>query len=124
VAIAPGALVAIDTDQRRVAGYLSIEAKPAGVDVGGWLAPQYRGQGLGRELFAAALVFGHQHLGIEVLRAGTQDSNTASLKSLEAAGFQPAQGAPTYQLPNGRVIPSRWYEHIAPVSHCNGYPLP
>lgn len=116
-------LVAIDAVRLRVAGAISIDAMPAGFYVGGWLTPSYRGQGLGRELFGAALLYGHQHLGIEVLRAGAEASNTASRKSLEAVGFQPTQGVPTHQLPNGRLITSSWYEHVAPASHCRGLPL-
>lgn len=122
----PWRMVAIDADRLAVAGNVGFEPSPDGLHsyIGGWLAPQYRGRGLGRELFSAALSLGHQHLGIEAIRAGAQDSNTASRKSLEAAGFTPVHGAPTFTLPNGRVISACWYEHVAPASKCLSSPRP
>ena len=116
--VAPGRLVALDPKLVTVAGEVAITVQPDGAYVGGWLVPRYRGRGLGRELFTAALILGHRHLGIEVLRAGAQESNTASRKSLEAAGFRPAQGDPTHRLSDGRIIPSCWYEHSAAASDC------
>lgn len=114
-------LVAIDAERTAVAGEISIMRVPGSPPhVGGWLVPRYRGHGLGRELFAAALVLGHEHLGIRVLRAGAESSNTASRKSLLAAGFEPSEGTPTHQLEDGRTIPSCWYEHVAPASTCSG----
>jgi RimJ/RimL family protein N-acetyltransferase len=117
----PGQLIAIDPERPAVIGAVGITARQAEPpQVGGWLAPSHRGRGLGRELFAAALELGHRHLGIEVLRAGAETSNTASRGSLEAAGFRPAQGAETQRLPNGRTIPTCWYEHTAAPSSCRG----
>jgi RimJ/RimL family protein N-acetyltransferase len=119
---AQGHLVAIDAKRLAVAGQVDIEAMPDGrLYVGGWLTPDYRGAGLGRELFAAGLTLGHQHLGIRTLRAGAEEANHASRRSLEAAGFRQIQeGDPAHRLPDGRVILCRWYEHSAPApSHCH-----
>ncbi|MBR7828535.1 GNAT family N-acetyltransferase [Actinospica sp. MGRD01-02] len=120
------ALIAIDPGRLAIAGLVGFVHSPDGLynHVGGHLAPQYRGRGLGRELFAAALVLGHQHLGIEVIRAGAESSNIASRKSLEAAGFRPVHGAPAHSLPNGRVIAACWYEHAARASKCRRSPRP
>jgi RimJ/RimL family protein N-acetyltransferase len=115
---AQGRLVAIDTKRLAVAGQVDIESAKDGLHIGGWLTPRYRGRGLGRELFTAGLVLGHEHLGIEVLRAGAEVTNLASRKSLEAAGFRPIEGTPTHGLPDGRLIPACWYEHVAAVSIC------
>ena len=114
-------LIAIDVERSAVAGQTCIMAIPEGPpQVGGWLVPRYRGRGLGRELFAAALALGHQHLGIEVLRAGAESSNTASRRSLRGAGFEPSHGSPTHQLEDGRTVAACWYEHAAPTSTCGG----
>jgi RimJ/RimL family protein N-acetyltransferase len=117
----PGRMIAIDPEQMAVIGDVGITAKQAEPPhIGGWLAPSYRGRGLGRELFTAALDLGHRHLGIEVLRAGAETSNTASRRSLEAAGFLPARGTANHRLPDGRTVPTCWYEHIASTSRCRG----
>lgn len=124
---AQGHLVAIDAKRLAVAGQVDIEVMPdGGLYIGGWLTPDYRGRGLGRELFAAGLTLGHQHLGMKTLRAGAEDTNHASRRSLEAAGFrqigQPGQaagGERDHRLPDGRLIPSLWYEHSVPTpTHC------
>jgi RimJ/RimL family protein N-acetyltransferase len=80
-------------------------------ELGGWLAPRYRGRGLGRELFAGAALFAHQHLGVRSVLAGTEVSNAACVAALVAAGFVPDTGPPTHRLPDGRVIPTRWLRH-------------
>jgi RimJ/RimL family protein N-acetyltransferase len=116
--IAPGRLVALDPRLVTVAGEVAITVQSDGPHVGGWLTPRYRGRGLGRELFGAALVLGPRHLGIELLRAGAEESNTASRRSLEAAGFLAAHGDPSYRLSNGRVTSACWYEHTATASTC------
>lgn len=116
-------LVAIDPDRLTIVGSVGFEpSNDAGHNhIGGWLAPQYRGRGLGRELFAAGLALGHQHLAIKTINAGAEESNTASRRSLEAAGFRPIDGAPTHTLPDGRAIASCWYEHTAPATaYCKG----
>jgi RimJ/RimL family protein N-acetyltransferase len=114
-------LVAIDPDNLAIAGFAGFQPPMGGLCnlVGGWLTPGYRGRGLGCELFAAALALGHQHLGIEVIHAGAEETNAASRKSLEAAGFRQVPGAPTHTLPNGRGVPACWYEHVALPSTCH-----
>lgn len=114
-------LVAIDPRTLAIAGEVGITGVPGEPpQVGGWLAPAYRGRGLGRELFAAGLALGHEHIGIKVLRAGAEASNTPSRRSLEAAGFHPIPGTPTHKLPNGRTIAACWYEHAGPAARCRG----
>lgn len=107
-----GRLVAIDPEQQRIAGLASLVAMPGGVQVGGWLAPDFRGRGLGAELFAGAAEYAHRHLQFPLLRAGIEDGNVACHKALAAAGFVPADGPPTFRLENGREIRSRWFEHV------------
>jgi RimJ/RimL family protein N-acetyltransferase len=46
-------------------------------EIGGWLAPWYRGYGLGASLFAGAAEFAHYHLGIARVTAGTETVNFA-----------------------------------------------
>ncbi|MEV4671301.1 GNAT family protein [Actinomadura sp. NPDC049382] len=51
-------------------------------DIGGHLAPDYRGRGLGAELFTAGLALAHRHLGYREVRAGAEPENIASVRSL------------------------------------------
>lgn len=102
-------LVAIDPAAGRVAGAFAVDGDTG--EVGGWLAPRYRGRGLGSGLFAGAAEFAHQHLGIPSVTAGTEISNTACIAALASAGFIPAAGPDTQTLPDGRVVPVRWFRH-------------
>lgn len=102
-------LAAIDPADGRVAGAISVD--PATSEAGGWLAPRFRGRGLGTGLFAGAVEFAHQHLGIPIVTAVTESSNAACIAALLSAGFIPATGPDTHTLPNGRVITSRWFRH-------------
>jgi RimJ/RimL family protein N-acetyltransferase len=102
-------LAAIDLADGRVAG--AIEVNPGTGEVGGWLAPRFRGRGLGAGLFASAAEFAHQHLGIPTVTAATESSNAACIAALVSAGFTPAAGPDTHTLPDGRVIPVRWFRH-------------
>jgi RimJ/RimL family protein N-acetyltransferase len=105
----PPHLAAIDPADGRVAG--AIEVDPDTGEVGGWLAPRFRGRGLGAGLFAGAAEFAHQHLGIPAVTAGTESSNAACVAALVSAGFIPAVGPDTHTLPDGRVVPARWFRH-------------
>jgi RimJ/RimL family protein N-acetyltransferase len=80
-------------------------------EIGGWLAPEFRGRGLGAVLFAAAAEFQHRHLGFATVMAGAEPSNKASIRALTAAGFVPMPGPETHTLPNGREIESSWFRH-------------
>jgi RimJ/RimL family protein N-acetyltransferase len=90
-------------------------------EVGGWLAPDFRARGLGAELFAAIARFGHDHIGLPSVRAGTEPTNVACVAALLAAGFEPAQGPETHQLPDGRTAPASWFRHDSEHSaRCRG----
>ncbi|WP_133913103.1 GNAT family N-acetyltransferase [Streptomyces sp. NBC_00582] len=113
-------LMAVRLDDGRYAGYT--ELHPGTGEIGGWLAPHARGLGLGTELFRAAALLGHDHLGLAAVRAGYEPANTASARALTAAGFVPADGPPRHRLRNGRVIDARWVRHPSqtPPQHCPG----
>lgn len=115
-------VVAIDLGAGRCAGLVSVHSgEDGGPETGGYLAPDYRGQGLGRDLFAAGLLLAHEHLGLFRVRAGAEVGNVASGRSLEAAGLRRAAGPPRYTLPNGRVSEAWWYQHDSPRPHrCAG----
>jgi RimJ/RimL family protein N-acetyltransferase len=116
-------LVAIHRTTNRCAGMVAISHIPErGYELGGWLAPAFRGRGLGSELFGAGLMLGHQHLGIARIRAVAAEANVGSRRALVAAGFNPAEGPATYKLENGRDIQSCcWYQHRVPETRrCNG----
>ena len=112
-------LAAVEWATGRLVGAAACE--PDGREMGGWLAPRYRGQGLGRELFSGATLFAHQHLGLSSVTAGTEVSNAACIAALVSAGFVPDAGPPTHQLPDGRVVPARWLRHAADQpARCDG----
>lgn len=101
-------LLAVDRASGLAAGGAGLNAS---LEVGGWLAPKFRARGLGAELFAAMAQFGHGHLGITTVRAVTEPANAASVSALLAGGFEAIQGPQTHRLPDGRVIPVRWFRH-------------
>jgi RimJ/RimL family protein N-acetyltransferase len=102
-------LTAVDRSSGRLAG--SVEGGLRSNEVGGSLAPQFRSRGLGTELFAAAALFAHDHLGVASLRAGTEPANAACVAALLSAGFVPAAGPVIHHLPDGRSVPARWFRH-------------
>lgn len=108
---ARGYIVAIDPATGRVAGAAGHDGATG--EVGGWLAPRYRGYGLGSGLFAGVAEFAHQHLGIPSVIAATETSNVACIAALASAGFIPVAGPDTHPLPDGRVIPCRWFRHTS-----------
>jgi RimJ/RimL family protein N-acetyltransferase len=67
----------------------AIELDPGTGEVGGWLAPWFRGRGLGAGLFVGATEFAHQHLGIAAVTAGIESSNAACIAALVSAWFIP-----------------------------------
>jgi RimJ/RimL family protein N-acetyltransferase len=110
-------LVAIDPKAGRIAGMVSMRWTDR--DIGGYLAPAYRGRGLGTVLFAGATQLAHDHLGIQTVWAGAHPANAASIGALIAAGFVPVAGPRTHIQPNGRVIPARWFGHARKqLTHC------
>ena len=112
-------LLAVDRGSGLAAGAAALDVDR--LEAGGWLAPAFRGHGLGAELFAAIARFGHDHLGVTRVRAGTEPANVACVAALLAAGFGPAQGPQVHHLPNGRAVPARWFQHDSgPSSRCEG----
>ncbi|NVI87093.1 GNAT family N-acetyltransferase [Actinomadura sp. BRA 177] len=111
----PTSLLAIDPERDLVAGAVTLTPLSHEVcELGGHLAPAYRGRGLGAELFTAGLALAHRHLHFTEVRAGAEPENVASVRSLWRAGFDPVPGPPTHRLPDGRVIPSAWFADTEP----------
>ncbi|GHI03843.1 hypothetical protein AQI88_08770 [Streptomyces cellostaticus] len=113
----PVFLVCVRRADLSYAGALQLEHRAG--EMGGWLAPRCRGQGLGAELFRAGAVLAHTHAGMSTVRAGAETGNAASRRALARAGFVPDEGPPRHTLPDGRVIDSVWLRHDATAaSHC------
>ncbi|MEU6319860.1 GNAT family protein [Streptomyces sp. NPDC047009] len=113
-------LIGVRLDDGRYAGVTGLDVSTG--EIGGWLAPHARGQGFGAELFGAAVILGHAHLGLQTARAGHETTNTASARALAGAGFVADDGPPRHTLADGREIDSRWLRHTAaePTSRCRG----
>ena len=103
-------LIAVDRSSGMVAGGIGSDQAD---EVGGWLAPAYRGHRLVRELFSGAAHFAHYHLGEANVFAGTEPANVACVNALLAAGFVPTKGPEQHHLPDGRRVPARWFVHQA-----------
>ncbi|MFD4940222.1 GNAT family N-acetyltransferase [Streptomyces virginiae] len=119
----PGAeqrLLAVDAATGLVAGMSSLTPDSGGA-IGLWLAPACRGRGLGTELVTATARFGHEHLGLESVSAGTETANHRCRGALGAAGFVQCEGPALHTLPDGRVVDSAWYRHeAAGTARCAG----
>ncbi|MFC9927698.1 GNAT family N-acetyltransferase [Streptomyces sp. NPDC127190] len=110
-------LVCVRSSDLSYAGGLELD--PDRGEMGGWLAPGFRGQGLGAELFGAGAVLAHTHAGLARIRAGAEPGNAASLGALVRAGFVPDTGPPRHTLPDGRVVDAVWVRHDSTaVRHC------
>lgn len=118
-------LLAIHRKANRCAGMVTISRDPGQwPELGGWLAPAFRGKGLGAELFRAGLLLSHGHLGLSRIRAAAEVANMGSRRALRAAGFEIVDGPAAYPLQNGRVMSPCWYEHeMLDVRKCAG-PMP
>ncbi|UUU36648.1 GNAT family N-acetyltransferase [Streptomyces sp. CA-210063] len=112
----PELLVCVRRDTGRYAGCLELDHDRG--EIGGNLAPDHRGQGLGAELFLAGALWAHGHVGLPTVRAGTATANVACRRALERAGFVPAPGPPRHTLPDGRELDSVWFQHEGAVSTC------
>ncbi|MGW4650862.1 GNAT family N-acetyltransferase [Kitasatospora sp. NPDC004289] len=106
-----GLLTVVHRKDRRYAGMASLNLEAR--EIGGWLAPDYRYRGFGAEVAAAVTDLAHRHFGLATVRAGTAVTNRAGLRTLEAAGFVPAEGPARHVLPNGREVAAAWYRHGA-----------
>ncbi|WP_234333847.1 GNAT family N-acetyltransferase [Streptomyces viridochromogenes] len=112
----PEFMVCVRRDTGRYAGYLELDRDRG--EIGGILAPDHRGQGLGAELFLAAAEFAHGHAGLPTVRAGTATANLACRRALERAGFVSVPGPAHHTLPDGRELDSVWYRHEGAASAC------
>ncbi|GAA3914612.1 hypothetical protein GCM10023084_77800 [Streptomyces lacrimifluminis] len=112
----PEFMVCVRRDTGRYAGYLELDHDRG--EIGGILAPDHRGQGLGAELFLAGAEFAHGHAGLPTVWAGTATANLACRRALERAGFVPAHGPARHTLPDGRELDSVWYQHEGAASEC------
>ncbi|MDO0939144.1 GNAT family protein [Streptomyces sp. DG2A-72] len=112
----PEFMVCVRRDTGRYAGYLELDHDRG--EIGGILAPDHRGQGLGAELFLAGAEFAHGHAGLPTVRAGTATANLVCRRALERAGFVPAPGPARHTLPDGRELDSVWYRHEGAASAC------
>lgn len=111
----PTGMLAVDPENGLPAGILWLTPEsPDLCELGGYLAPSYRGRGLGAELFAAGLALAQGHLHFTEVRAGVQRENVRCARSLWRAGLDPASGPEKHVLPDGRVIPSDWYSSVVP----------
>jgi RimJ/RimL family protein N-acetyltransferase len=102
-------LIAVDEATGLLAGAVGGNRKNG--ELGGYLAPRFRGRHLGTELFAGAVQFAHYHLGEEHVYAATEPANTAAVRALLSAGFTPIDGPEVHGLLDGRVVPARWFQH-------------
>ncbi len=109
-------MVCVHRPTGRYAGHLEIHRDTR--EMGGTLAPDHRGRGLGAELFLAGAKFAHDHAGLPTVRAGTATTNRACRGALERAGFVPAPGPDRYTLPDGRALDTVWYQHEDAASTC------
>lgn len=114
----PAFLVCVYRDDNRYAGALQLDQVSG--QVGGWLAPGFRGRGLGSELFRAGALLAHTHFGMDIVRAGTEPGNTACRRALGRAGFIRDEGPPHHTLADGRTVDAIWVRHEdgGPVSRC------
>ncbi|MFF4444185.1 GNAT family N-acetyltransferase [Streptomyces sp. NPDC001502] len=108
-------LLAVDPATGLVAGMSSLTPNGDGV-IGIWLAPAFRGRGLGTELVAATARFGHEHLGLESVRAGTETSNPPLPGGPERRGVRPGRRsrpahASRRQGRRLRLVPARGGRH-------------
>ncbi|MFF5359797.1 GNAT family N-acetyltransferase [Streptomyces scabiei] len=112
----PEFMVCVHRPTGRYAGHLEIHRDTQ--EIGGTLAPDHRGRGLGAELFLAGAKFAHDHAGLPTVRAGTATTNRACRGALERAGFVPVPGPDRYTLPDGRALDTVWYQHEDAASTC------
>jgi RimJ/RimL family protein N-acetyltransferase len=104
-------LAVIDPSTDLMAGGVGVDWRK--VELGGWLAPLFRGRGLGAELFAGAAQFVHYHLADASVVAATETANVSCIRALGSAGFAATPGPEFHPLPDGRAVPVCWFRHDA-----------
>lgn len=115
----PYGLVALTSNRDRYVGLVALKFDPNACELGGYLAPAFRGQSLGRELFDAGLELAHEHLGIGTVTAGYEIDNVAAARSLYSIGFVPFRDPDLHTLPNGRIVTGCWFRHVTTdPTHC------
>lgn len=106
----PNWFALINRRNRRIMGAVVIASPRSNrPEIGGYLAPHYRGQGLGAQLFMLGSILAHAHLGLPDIYAGTEVGNFACRQSLLKAGFTPTDGPAKHTLPDGRVVSGEWF---------------
>ncbi len=80
-------------DSGSFAGWITLsrreDNRPRGA-LGYWLGERYQGRGFAREALAALLRTGFERLDLDVIEAGAQPENTASLAVMRACGMSAA----------------------------------
>lgn len=102
-------LAIADRQSDRFLGSLVLfDIQPDLAEVGYWLLPDARGQGVLRRALALARQIG-MTMGWRYLRARTEANNLPSLRGLEAAGFKPwdAVAGQAQAVPSGQLVPVR-----------------
>ena len=106
--------------QGRVVGIQALEAEHfvelRTVDSGSWLAPDYRGVGLGTSMRIAILGFAFDHLGAQAAITSARFENAASLGVSRRIGYRD-NGVSTSRSPSGpcqlqhmRLTRAQWHE--------------
>ncbi|MFI6599683.1 GNAT family N-acetyltransferase [Nonomuraea sp. NPDC050536] len=120
--VGSGWFALINRRNHRIMGTVKItSSRSTRPEIGGYLAPQYRGQGLGAQLFTLGRILAHAHLGLPEIYAGTEVGNVACRQSLLKAGFTPTDGTAHHTLPDGREVRGGWFRSAMTCDVICGY---
>lgn len=84
--------------------------------LGYWLGEDYHGHGYMREAAPAAVAAAFERLDLEVIEAGTQPGNAASLAVLRGCGMAPAGERMVFAPARARDEPCLFYEAARPTA--------